>query len=129
MEEFKTLRLNSEAPILSKVIVNTKPVQDTAQDHTLKEFYLGGPSSDRDVRMVLDVHTLEYLLETARQSPTKRCIINRAGIRIKVKRAHTGHVYETLHIDGLRPYPEQAPTNIRMPYDAMLGNSLLRNRR
>lgn len=126
---FKTLKLNSEAPILERVIVNTAPTQDPQQDPILKEYMLGGPSNDRDVRMVLDVHTLEYLLSVARRSPSKRCIINRAGIRIKVKRATTGHVYETLHIDGLHPYPEQVPTNIRMPFDPTLGNSLLQNRK
>lgn len=125
----KTLKLNTEAPILERVIVNTAPTQDPAQDQILKEYFLGGPNNDRDVRMVLDVHTLQYLLSVAQRSPSKRCIINRAGIRIKVKRAPTGHVYETLHIDGLHPYPEQVSTSIRMPYNPTLGNSLLANRK
>ena len=127
--EVKKLNINLEAPIMERVFVNTKPTQEPERDPILREYFLGGMASDRDVRMILDVPTLQYLLDTAMRSQTRRCVINRAGIRIKVRRAPTGHVYETLHIDGLKPYPEQAPQGISMPYNPLLGNSLLQNKK
>lgn len=130
MNEIQKLSLNLRAPIFSEIVVDTKPRQDSSKDPILREYMLGGQTSNNDVRMILDVPTLEYLLSVARQSQTRRCIINRAGIRIKVRRAiGTEHVYETLHIDGLKPYPEQAPTGLKMPYNAMLGHSLLNSRK
>jgi len=129
MGDIKKLEMQLEAPIMERVFVNTKPTQEEGQDTIMKEYIVGGPYVDSDVRMILDVATLEYLLDNARRSPTRRVVINRAGIRIKVRRATTGHVYETLHIDGHRPYPEQAPSKFSIPHNPLLGNSLLQHRK
>ena len=125
----KKLNVQLEAPIFNRMFVNTSPVQEPNLVPVLKEYMIGGPNVDCDVRLILDVKTLEYLLSVARRSQTQRCVINRAGIRVKVRRAtKSDHVYETLHIDGSKPYPEQAPTSLSMPLQAFTGTDLMRNR-
>ncbi len=117
MSKVEKLSINLEAPIIEELIVRKAPLQNPNQDQCLREYQLGGPSSDRDVRFVIDKETLEALLEVAKLSNTQRVILNRAGIRMKVKRARTGHIYETLHLEGLQPVPERAPTNFSIPAD------------
>ena len=125
----KKLNVQLEAPIFDRMFVNNNPVQEPNLDPVLKEYMIGGPNVDCDVRLILDVKTLEYLLSVARRSDMHRCVINRAGIRVKVRRSvKTQHVYETLHIDGSKPYPEQAPNGLRMPLSAFTGTDLMRNR-
>jgi len=130
MDDIKNLSLNLHAPIFKDIVVDTKPMQDPSKDPILREYLMGGMRTNRDIRMILDVPTLQYLLSVALQSKTQRCVINRAGIRIKVRRAvGTEHVYETLHIEGHKPYPEQAPDGMRLPYNPLLGHSLLNHKR
>tara|TARA_B100000282_G_C31713115_1_gene482140 strand:- start:533 stop:919 length:387 start_codon:yes stop_codon:yes gene_type:complete len=125
----KKVDVKLEAPIFNRMFVNNNPVQEPNLDPILKEYMIGGPNVDCDVRLIMDVKTLEYLLDTARRSQTHRVVINRAGIRIKVRRSvKSGHVYETLHIDGSKPYPEQAPDKIQMPLSSFIGTDLMRNR-
>lgn len=90
------------------------PVQIASQDEVLKEWEFGGPHCDRDVRLILDVETLGVLFDIAKSCPTKRVIIPKAGFRVKLRRASTGHCYETLHVSGCQPIPEQAPTSFKM---------------
>jgi hypothetical protein len=126
----KKLEIALEAPIFNRMFVNTSPVQDPNLDPVLKEYMIGGPNVDSDVRFIIDVQTLEYLLSVARKSQTQRVVVNRAGVRIKVCRSvKSCHVYETIHIDGSRPYPEQAPNSLKMPLTAFKGSDLLRNRK
>jgi len=115
--KFEKLSINLDAPIMEELLVRTRPLQDPNQDECLREYQLGGTHSNRDVRLILDTDTLETLLCIARISRTGRVILNRAGIKMKVKRASTGHIYETLHLTGLQPVPEQAPTSIKIPTD------------
>jgi len=124
----KKLNIQLEAPIFKRMFENSSPIQEPNLDPILKEYIIGGPNVDCDVRFILDVQTLEYLLSVARRSQTKRCVINRAGIRVKVRRAvKSEHIYETLHIDGSKPYPEQAPTSVEIPLLGFKGTDLLRN--
>ena len=111
------LSLNLEAPIIEELIVRQRPLQDPNQDECLREYQLGGTHSNRDVRFIADTETLEALLEVAKLSRTGRVILHRAGIKMKVKRARTGHVYETLHLTGLNPVPERAPSTLKIPTD------------
>ena len=117
MSERVKLDVNYTTPVMEELIVRKAPLQDPSQDECLREFELGGPNSNRDVRFVIDSHALETLLEVAKLSNTGRVILNRAGIKMKVKRARTGHIYETLHLVGLQPVPERAPTDLKIPTD------------
>ena len=125
----KKLNIQLEAPIFKRMFVNNNPVQEPNLDPILKEYMIGGPNVDCDVRLVLDEKTLMYLLSVARKSQTRRCVINRAGVRIKVRKSvKSEHVYETLHLDGSKPYPEQAPDGLKMPLSTFIGTDLMRNR-
>ena len=123
MSDTKKLTINLDSPIMEELIVRTAPLQDPSQDEILREYQLGGVHSDRDVRFIMDAETLEALLEVANLSATRRVILNRAGIRMKVRRARTGHIYETLHLDGLQPVPEQAPRTLKIPLDERLSRN------
>ena len=118
----------NKAPTLDQLLINHTPLQISGQDEILREYCLGGPNSARDVRFIVDVETLEYLLKVAKQSSLKRAIIPSAGIKLKVRRANTGHVYETLHLDGLTPVPENAPTSLSLevPRAELLKGSVVR---
>ncbi len=91
------------------------PIQIAGQDEILTEWEFGGPTCMRDVRLIMDVDTLGHLLDVARSSMSRRVIINRAGFRVKLRRARTGHCYETLHVSGLQPTPEVMPQSIKVP--------------
>jgi len=90
------------------------PIQISGKDEVIREWEFGGPYCERDVRLILDVDTLGRLLDIARSSTTRRVIVPKAGFRVKLRRASTGHCYETLHVSGNQPVPEAAPTSISM---------------
>lgn len=90
------------------------PIQISGKDEILREWEFGGPYCNRDVRLILDVETLGKLLDIAKSSNSRRCIIPKAGFRVKLRRAPSGHCYETLHVSGDQPLPESLPTSIRM---------------
>ena len=104
-----------QAPTLQELVVKDTPIQIAGQDECLREYILGGPESLRDVRMILDAEVLDHLLQLAKQSKTNRVIMHGAGIHLKVRRSRTGHVYETLHLTGLKPVPEVPPDKIQIP--------------
>ena len=125
-DKIEKLNVNLEAPIIEELIVRTAPLQDPNQDVCLREYQLGGVHSNRDVRFIADTEMLEALLEVARLSKTGRVILNRAGIKMKVKRARTGHIYETLHLTGLQPIPERAPASLKIPTDEFTARQWLK---
>jgi|TARA_B100000073_G_C23397156_1_gene437663 hypothetical protein len=98
----------------NRIIQKLLPLQDGGDD-ILVEFELGGPESNRDVRLYLEVETLDHLLSVARSSHTGRVVIDKAGIKIKLRRAKSGHQYETLHLNGLQPKPENVSSTLSMP--------------
>lgn len=106
---------NLNAPILEELIIKRNPLQFANQDPILREYVLGGPDSLRDVRLILDAEVLDYLLQIAKRSKTNRCILHGAGIKLKVRRSQSGHIYETLHLDGRKPTPEVPPSEIKIP--------------
>ena len=85
--------------------VKNKPLQDPGKDEILRETVFGGPNTGRDVRLYLDVKTLEYLMNVARSSNMQTCMIGRAGICIQVYKSNGGHVYEVWKIIGDKPKP------------------------
>jgi len=89
------------------------PLQLPNQDKILRHYTLGGPDSDRDVRMFLELADLLKLVEVAKQSKTNRVVLPKAGITLTVRQSHGGHVYETLHLNSLPPLPEGVPTGIK----------------
>ena len=114
----ENLKLNTNTAGILQYIDFEEPLQEDSQDFILQQVVLGGPKIQRDVRFIVDIPTLEYLLQVAKQSKTKRCVINRAGIRMKVRQSRqTGHVYETLHLFGYQPVPEQAPDGLKIQAD------------
>ena len=97
-----------------RITQNLLPLQD-GKDEILVEFELGGPQSNRDVRLYLDLEVLTYLTDIARSSDMKRVVIDKAGIKIRLRRAESGHMYETLHLSGLSPKPENVSSSLKLP--------------
>ena len=89
-------------------------IQDSG-DEILVEFELGGPESNRDVRLYLELEVLDYLTAIARSSDMNRVVIDKAGVKIKLRKSSSGHQYETLHLSGLQPKPENVSTTLSMP--------------
>lgn len=92
--------------------VNDTPLQISGEDEVIREFTLGGPDCGRDVRMLIDRKVLEHLLDVAKSSNCNRVVLHGAGIKMKVRRASSGHMYETLHLMSRFPVPEQLPTEL-----------------
>ncbi len=92
--------------------VNDTPLQIAGEDEVIREFTLGGPECGRDVRMLIDRKVLEHLLDVAKSSNCNRVVLHGAGIKMKVRRASSGHMYETLHLVSMLPVPEQLPTEL-----------------
>lgn len=66
-----------------------------------------GPLSGQDVRMYLDGHTLERLMEVAKESMVGRVELLGVGVRIKIWEADTGHRYTTWELISQAPQPEK----------------------
>ena len=94
---------------------NLMPLQLAGQDQILRHYTLGGPETDRDVRMYLELADLEHLVEIARAAKTKRAVLPKAGITVVVRRSRDGHIYETMHLESLQPVPEGVPTSFSCP--------------
>tara|TARA_R100000329_G_scaffold19071_1_gene18932 strand:- start:195 stop:560 length:366 start_codon:yes stop_codon:yes gene_type:complete len=94
--------------------VNNTPLQIAGEDQVIREFTLGGPHCGRDVRMLLDRKVLEHLLDVAKSSNCNRVVLHGAGIKMKVRRAASGHMYETLHLVSNMPVPEMLPSEMQM---------------
>jgi len=92
--------------------VNDTPLQISGEDAVLREFTLGGPDCGRDVRMLIDRKVLEHLLDVAKSSNCNRVVLHGAGIKMKVRRSASGHMYETLHLTSRFPVAEQLPTEL-----------------
>ena len=88
------------------------PLQLPNQDKILRHYTLGGPQSDRDVRMYLELADLEKLVEIAKKSTINRVVLPKAGITLTVRQSHGGHIYETLHLVSNQPLPEMGPENM-----------------
>ena len=91
---------------------DTSPLQLPNQDKILRHYTLGGPESDRDVRMYLELADLLKLVEIAKKSKINRVVLPRAGVTLTVRESHGGHVYETLHLVSGMPLPEAGPENM-----------------
>ena len=91
---------------------NLMPLQLSGQDEILRHYTLGGPATDRDVRMYLELADLEHLVNIAKAAKTKRAVLPRAGITVVVRRSRDGHIYETMHLESLQPVPEGLPTTL-----------------
>ena len=87
--------------------VNNTPLQIDGEDETLREYTLGGPDCGRDVRLFLERKVLEHLLDVSKSSGTGRVVLYGAGIKMKVRRSPSGHLYETLHLTSRFPVPER----------------------
>jgi len=94
----------------------SEPLQLNGQDRILREYTLGGPESNRDVRMFLSVKDLEMLLDVARHAESKRVCLPRAGVKLSVRQSLGGHQYEVLKIVSAMPVPEKLPKGVKM-YD------------
>lgn len=91
---------------------NLMPLQQAGQDEILRHYTLGGPETDRDVRMYLELADLEHLVKIARAAVTRRAVLPKAGITVVVRRSRDGHIYETMHLTSLQPVPEGVPTSL-----------------
>jgi hypothetical protein len=92
--------------------INDTPLQISGEDEVLREFTLGGPDCGRDVRMLIDRKVLEHLLDVSKSSNCNRVVLHGAGIKMKVRRSASGHMYETLHLTSRMPVPEQLPSEL-----------------
>lgn len=98
--------------VIRSLKVNDTPLQIAGEDHVLREYTLGGPHCGRDVRMLIDRKVIEHLLDVAKSSNTNRVCLHGAGIKMKVRRSASGHVYETLHLVSHLPVAEQLPSEL-----------------
>ena len=94
-------------PLDPKYQLNIKrnPIQQAGQDELLRETVFGGPETGRDVRLYLDVKSLEHLLGVARAAASQTCMGGRAGLCIQVYKSDSGHVYEVWRVIGDAPKP------------------------
>lgn len=99
---------------MRELLVNTSPLQLSGQDEVLREYTFGGPQCGRDVRFYLDADTLGLLLDIARCSNTRRVILPKAGIKVRVRKSRDGHIYESLHITSGQPFAEVVSQNINV---------------
>jgi hypothetical protein len=79
-----------------------------ASDKVVGENIIGGPLSGKDVRMYLDVKTLEHLLDVAKQSLVNRAVLNGVGLKVKAQRGGDGNTYEVWSIVSLAPKAERS---------------------
>lgn len=86
--------------------ITDKVLQRFGQDEVLREYSFGGVHTDRDIRFYMTRQELEMLLAVSKNSSTSRVVIQKAGLKLRVCRDSTGHLYETLHLSGLAPCPE-----------------------
>ena len=86
--------------------VNNNPLQAAGRDELVREAEFGGPGSDRDSRFYFDRKELEQLLEISKSSVSGRVIIQRAGVKVRLYRAPSGHLYESWHLIGAKAVPE-----------------------
>ena len=105
--------------VVRSLEVNNTPLQIAGEDHVIREYTLGGPKCGRDVRLFLDRKVLEHLLDVAKSSNTNRVVLHGAGIKMKVRRAASGHMYETLHLVSHLPVPEQLPSELNFDSSKM----------
>ena len=96
----------------NRVKVIHSPRQLQGQDPIVQEWHFGGPSSPRDVRLIIDAQTLSLLLGVARESRSQRTVLHHAGFIIKLRKSAGGHMYETLHIQSSYPEVERLPDSI-----------------
>jgi hypothetical protein len=76
------------------------------EDTLVSERTIGGPLSGKDVRLYLDRATLAHLLEVAKSSVLNRAQLNGVGVRVRLWRTDTGHLYETWQLVAHSPRPE-----------------------
>tara|TARA_E500000331_G_scaffold161471_1_gene156495 strand:+ start:623 stop:982 length:360 start_codon:yes stop_codon:yes gene_type:complete len=98
--------------VVRSLKINDTPLQIAGEDQVVREYTLGGPKCGRDVRMLIDRKVLEHLLDVAKSSNCNRVVLHGAGIKMKVRRSSSGHVYETLHLVSHLPVPEQLPSDL-----------------
>ena len=108
---------DANTPIMDEVKVKRKDtcLQIAGQDEVLREYTLGGPTCGRNIQMILDIPTLELLLEVAKASVDTKATIFGAGITIKVRRDNRGNIYETLHIVGHQPKARRPGVSLSLP--------------
>ncbi len=87
--------VGDDTPLGPVVELNRSPLQRPGHDELIWEEVVGGPESARDQRLLIDVRTLEHLLEVAKASLTQRAQLDQVGIHARVWRAKSGHVYAT----------------------------------
>lgn len=76
------------------------------EDTLVQERTVGGPLAARDVRLYLDRATLAHLLEVSQSSLLGRVQLNGVGVRIRLWRTPTGHLYEVWQLLAHEPRPE-----------------------
>lgn len=81
-----------------RVTVKTiTPVQVPGRHETLAVSVLpdpDGPLKDGDRRLIVDVETLEALLDLAKGSYTKRVVLHKVALRVELRETPDGHRYE-----------------------------------
>lgn len=105
-----TFELPADLSVLGRgaeVKEERNPLQTHPGLQLLQTNTIGGPHTGLDVRLCVSAELLEQMLEQARKSTTKRCVIHSAGILVKTWRGETdGHVFQTLEIGGRKAVPE-----------------------
>jgi len=102
--------LNILAPEVQQRI-NTNPIQRAGKHRLVREAYVPGDVGGGDDRqMLLDVKTLEHLLDVARESKMSRAMIPCCRLKVQLWQRENGTTYETWTILGGKPRPEPLPS-------------------
>lgn len=89
------------------MIENTSPLQRVPGLVLQHQAVIGGPESPMDIRLSLSVDVLESMLEAARRSRTKRCVVHNAGIIVETWYSPAEqHQFQELKVVGRKPAPE-----------------------
>ena len=93
---------------LEHVSVNHSPLQLAGQDTIEKEYTIGGPDSNHDIRMVMHVKDLEDLIKVAKEAGTQRVVLRKCGLKIQLRLSRNGlHRYQVMKLISLAPKPER----------------------
>ena len=92
-----------------KLSVERQPLQLPDRDRLVRRVSYGGPTSNADARLFVDVATVRQMLSVAESSLTNRAVIHGAGVVVDLYEAASGHRYECWRLVGSHMEPEPAP--------------------
>ena len=105
----KAPEIGSPTPLGPLVHWDHLPITGSGTDMCLYAAQFAGPETGLDHRVYLDRRAIGDLLDACKASPTGRCIVSMAGIRVESYESRTGsrHPWTRYVIIGQAPKPEE----------------------